>query len=83
MSSKIPATRHEAIDALVELDVARWGEGERDASRRIHARRTYGRALNTLANRAELAGSADAAELRAAADQALTADDLCDLRKGG
>lgn len=41
-------TREQAIDALVERDVARWGEGERGASRRAHAGRTLGRALNAL-----------------------------------
>lgn len=80
--SKIPRTQEEAINALVESDVAKWGESERDASRRMHAKRTYGLALNELANRAELAGAPDA-ELRKAAKAALTSDDRAELRKGG
>lgn len=78
----IPATRKEAIEALVEQDVERWGEDERAAARRQHAHRSYGRALNELANRAELAGAPDP-ELRRAAERALTSDDWRDLRDGG
>ena len=74
--------REQAIASLVELDVARWGEGEREASARMHAGRTLGRALNELANRVELAGKPDPA-LRAAAMSALTAADWSELRKGG
>jgi hypothetical protein len=78
----IPATREEAIEALIGLDVARWGEGERGASRKMHAPRTFGLALNELANRAELAGHPDS-ELRAAALAALTDCDWRKLRQGG
>lgn len=79
---KIPSTREEAIAALVESDVAKWGEGEREASKRQHADRSYGRALNELANRAELADAPNR-ELRAAAKKALTEGDKHDLRQGG
>lgn len=79
----IPATREEAIEALVESDVSKWGEAERAASKRLHSGRTYGLALNELANRAELSGSGPAKELRAAAKKALTSADKAQLRKGG
>lgn len=75
-------TRAEAIAMLVEQDVARWGEHERAASTASHCARSLGRALNELANRAELDGVPDA-QLRAAANAALTSDDHDDLRKGG
>lgn len=42
-------TRQMAVDALVELDVARWGESEREASRRQRQLLTHGLALNALA----------------------------------
>lgn len=71
---EIPMTREAAIEALVEQDVDRWGESEREASRRQHASRSYGRALNELANRAELSGNPDP-DLRAAATAALTDSD--------
>ena len=44
-------TREQAIAALVEQDVARWGEAERIASQHAHGKRTLGLALNELANR--------------------------------
>ena len=78
----IPTTAAAAVEMLVEQDVARWGESERAASRRMHARLTLGRALNALAARAELAGE-DFAALRAAADKALTSSDREELYKGG
>lgn len=80
--ASIPATREEAIARLVEQDVARWGERERGAAQRIHGQRTYGLALNALANRAELAGEPDL-ELRRAAKAALTSADWEILRQGG
>lgn len=81
-TTTIPQTRESAIAALVEQDVTRWGEAEREASQRQHGTRSYGRALNALANRAELADAPDPA-LRAAADAALTAADWRELRSGG
>ena len=80
--NNIPATREAAIQALVESDVAKWGESEREASARQHGRRSYGLALNELANRLELA-DATGTELRAAANRALTTDDHAFLRTGG
>lgn len=75
-------TREEAIAALVEQDAQKWGDTEREASRRLHATRTRGLALNELANRAELAGRPDA-NLRALADAALTDADRRYLRNSG
>lgn len=74
-------TRAEAVARLIEQDVARWGESERAASARLHAKLTRGRAINALANRAELSGDPDAAQLRAEADAALTASDRAELRR--
>ncbi len=81
-TTQIPRNLEEAVALLVEQDVAKWGESEREASRRLHSRRTYGLALNTLAARAELADQPNP-ELRAAADAALTDDDWRVLRQGG
>jgi len=75
-------TRLEAQCMLVDQDVARWGGSEREASAQAHASKSLGRALNELANRADLAGEPDP-ELRKAAKAALTASDKADLRQGG
>lgn len=77
MTTTIPTTREEAIRALVELDVSKWGEGERAASERANASLSYGRALNTLGNR--LGDDA----IRAAAKASMTKQDRSELRKGG
>jgi hypothetical protein len=87
----LPTERGPAVAALVEADVARWGEQEREASRRSHASRSVGLALNELANRADLSGweaapirGADKAKaLRTLARMRMTGDDLRDLRQGG
>lgn len=78
----IPTTKEAAINALIEQDVAKWGESERAASMRQHAGRSYGRALNELANRAELADAPNPA-MRRAAKLALTSGEKADLRNGG
>ena len=78
----VPATAEEAIDVLVSQDVEKWGEAEREASRRLHSRLTYGRLLNSLWSRAEMAG-VPRHDLRAASDDALTAEDWRVLRSGG
>lgn len=75
-------TYEDALAELVEQDVARWGEGERAASRKLHSKRSYGRALNELAARAELA-DAPSRELREAAEAMLTDADWRELRQGG
>lgn len=88
----VPRNREEALDALVAQDVARWGEAEREASRRLHGRQTYGLLLNTLYARAALAADAagrdpeqdpDVVALRDAASKALTDADWRVLRQGG
>lgn len=76
-------TRDEAVAKLVEQDVAKWGEGEREASVRQHSYRTLGLALNELANRADLWFDAPDAALRKAAKAALTPADKAWLRQGG
>lgn len=82
MDNMIPQDREEACSLLVDMDVARWGEGVREASRRLHGDQSYGSALTEIANRAELAGK-PWPELREAANKALTGQDQADLRKGG
>lgn len=73
-------SREQAIDRLVELDVAKWGEGEREASRRMHGKRSHGRAVNAVAHYdLDNIDQALAAEARAL----FTEDDLADLRRGG
>jgi hypothetical protein len=86
MKPNIPSTYDEAIAALVELDVARWGELERIASEKLHRqnfRGSYGLALNSLAHRSEYDYGDSAPELAKAAEKALTSDDRAELRKGG
>lgn len=79
----VPATREAAIAALVEQDVTKWGESEREASRLLHGGKTYGLALTSLYSRAECADAPEAAELRKAAKAARTPADNAELRKGG
>lgn len=73
-------TRQEALERRVALDVAKWGAGERDASRRMHNRQSYGLLLNSIAvaNVERLDE-----ELMALAAAVMTADDHAELRKGG
>lgn len=80
---EVPKTKVEAIEALAALDAARWGEPERDASRRINAGRSYGLLLNALARRPEYEFGDAVPHLVAAAKAALTDDDRARLRKGG
>jgi hypothetical protein len=80
----IPTTREEAIAAIVNQDVDRWGDSERAASAQMHSKSSLGLALNTLYARAELAGRADeAAALLAASTAALTPADRRVLAAGG
>lgn len=73
-------TKDEAIARLVELDVAKWGESEREASRRIHAKLSHGLAVNAVAHYD--VSNIDKA-LAAEARRLFTADDKRALRKGG
>lgn len=79
----IPQTREEAIEAIAELDAKKWGEGEREPSRRLHRGASYGLLLNTLAHRAEYGYGNDVPHLKAAAKAALTSADRDVLRQGG
>jgi len=76
-------TYEDALAELVAQDVARWGEGERAASREQHSKRSYGRLLNELAARGELADAPGWRELREAAEAMLTDADWRELRQGG
>lgn len=71
-----------AISALVERDVAKWGEAEREASRRLNRRNypTLGLALNRLAYY-----DPDVVDSRLAAQAilAMTHEDVRVLRRGG
>jgi len=71
----IPGTPEEALDAIAALDVARWGEAEREPSRREHAHKTYGRLLVTLAHRPEYGYGDRVPHLVEAAEAALTPAD--------
>lgn len=75
-------TYEEAIERLVELDVAKWGEVERAASRALNQRNysTIGRALNRLAHFD--VNNIDQT-LAAEAERAMTAADRRALRRGG
>ena len=80
----IPTTREEAIAALVESDVAQWGEEERAASMELRGKSTYGMAMTELASRATLAGDkALAKALTAAAKGQLTRADRSTIRSAG
>jgi len=81
----VPATREAALAAIIETDVARWGEGERTPSLHAHAKYSYGRLLSELATRAAFWAEADELEapLRAAARKVLTPADWRELRQGG
>ena len=73
-------TREDAINALVERDVAKWGEEERDASTHLRAKLSHGLALNALAHYD--VGVVDR-ELAAQAKRVMTAVDRKALRSGG
>lgn len=70
-------TRDHAITRLVDMTVAKYGEGERTAAQRMYATYTVGRALNAIAN-----FDLDAldAGVQAQADARMTRRDLRDLR---
>jgi len=78
-NAAIPQTIEAAISILVDQDVAKWGEAEREASQRQHSQRSYGLALNELANRAVTADEPNA-DLSKAAKKALTKTDRAFLR---
>lgn len=80
---KIPANREEALAALIELNVAKWGEQEREPTRKNRQNDSYGLLLNSLARRPEYDYGDRVPHLVAAAKKALTARDRAELRKGG
>ena len=75
-------TREDAIAALVERDVARWGESERAASLAMRSKLTHGRALNTLAHydpeHVDAALAADAQRVMSGADHRALRDGAAD-----
>lgn len=73
-------TKEQALERRVALDVAKWGEGERDASRRLHQSRSYGLLLNSIAH-----ANVDMidVELAALAKVILTSADHRVLSQGG
>lgn len=77
-------TATEALDAMVELDVSKWGETERDASRRMHASKSRGLLINSIVHhQSNDYGDVFDAATRKIAKQQLTSDDKAELRKGG
>ena len=79
-TTTIPATRDEAVAALVDYEVKKWGEAERAAAQRLYRNRTYGLVLNALAIIAARDDKPHAVALRRAADRALTVADWFRLR---
>ncbi len=77
-------TAAEALDMLVELDVAKWGEQERAASRRLHETKSRGLRINSIVHH-QINGYGDAfgAAVKKVAKAQLTSDDVAALRKGG
>ena len=73
-------TREQAIERLVELDVARWGEAERQGCERIRGKLSHGLALNALAHydidNIDRTLASEAKSVMTKADRAI-------LRKGG
>lgn len=78
----LPQTREEAIQAIVDIDVIRWGEQERELSQKTHAFRSYGLALCELAARAT-EGTPETRTIEIAAELALTPEDRRWLRGVG
>lgn len=80
----VPSTYEQAIAALVEYDVLRWGEDERGPSRYLRSSscKTIGLAINALWAQAEIAG-VRRPDLEAVARASLTRADWKSLRQGG
>ena len=77
-------TAAEALDALVLLDVATWGEAERDASRRLNGEKSRGLLINSIVHHQSNGyGDAFDVETKKLAAKQLTADDRAELRRGG
>jgi len=77
-------TSAQALDALVELEVTKWGEQERAAARRLHGSKSRGLLINSIVHH-QCNGYGDAfdAAVKKIAKLQLTSDDKAELRKGG
>ena len=77
-------TRDEALDVLASLDAAKWGEQEREESKRLNARKSRGLLINAIVHH-QMHDYGDAIDTTAKkiAKKQLTADDKAELRKGG
>jgi len=77
-------TQAQALDALVDLDVTKWGEQERTAARGLHASKSRGLLINSIVHHSsnDFGDAFSTAEKKAAKKQ-LTAADKSELRKGG
>lgn len=73
-------TRDKALAARAELDARKWGEPEREPSRRLNARRSHALLVNSVAVFDLHAIDVD---LMAAAAAIMTDEDRAELRKGG
>lgn len=77
-------TREQALTALVDLDVAKWGEQEREPSRRLHGDKSRGLLINAIVHHQSNGyGDAFDAATKKLAKEQLTSDDRYALRKGG
>lgn len=76
----VTLTRDQAIAQLVERDVTKWGDAERESSARLRSKLSHGLAVNALAHYD--ADRVDT-ELAAEARRIMTAADRKTLRKGG
>ena len=77
-------THEEALDALADLEVARWGEQEREASKQLNRGKSRGLLINSIVHH-PMNGYGDAIDAAAkkVAKQQLTSDDKAWLRQGG
>ncbi len=77
------STHAQALDAIVELDVQKWGEEEREASRVMRAKQSHALLIVAVATHAaEETGKVDRVLLNAARAVATSAD-VAALRVGG
>lgn len=82
--TKAVTTRAEAIRLLVNQDVAKWGEEERQASLEMRSGESHGLLLNALGANAEMDGDMTTARrYYAEARVVMTGKDRRVLRNGG
>lgn len=79
----VPTTRIGAIEAIADVDARHWGEEERGPSRALHRNKSYGLAMNTLANKYRflLADEATADLIEQKAKAVMSASDRAHLRR--